>query len=133
MAQAQADVRYAGVYRLAFDAYCLQHPDTHCVSAKSFAAHLMGLCHGLEHTNRPQSYWAIPQWLNTPRPVHKPDLPSARGALTLADVRGAPTPEEHGRRVRAWAESVWRAYQSQHHLAREWLKAALTTQHRGKR
>jgi hypothetical protein len=133
MAQAQTDARYARVYRLGFDAYCLQHPDLHCVSPKSFAAHLMGLCHGLEHADRPQTYWAIPQWLNSPRRLQKPALPSDRGEVTVADVAGASSPEEHARRVRAWADSVWRAYQSQHHLAREWLRAALTGHQRGPR
>jgi len=113
------------VYRLAFDAYCMQHPEIHGVSPKSYAAHLMGLCHGIEHTDRPQTYWAIPQWLNTPRPLQKPDVPGRRGKMTVADVCGASSPDEHGKRVRAWAESVWRAYASQQQLAREWLRQAL--------
>lgn len=132
MAQAQADARYAGVYRLAFDAYCMQHPEIHGVSAKSYAAHLMGLCHGIEHAGRPQTYWAIPQWLNTPRPLLKPDLLRARGRMTVADVRGASSPEEHGRRVRAWAEHVWRAYASQQHIARKWLTQALAPRRGGR-
>ena len=65
LVQAQQDARYAGVYRLAF-AFCMQHPERYCVSAKWYAAHLMGLCHGIEHAARPQTYWAIPAWLNRP-------------------------------------------------------------------
>src|SRR5947209_3114855 len=38
------DYRYGRVHRRMVDAYCLQHPETHCVSAKSLAAHLVGLC-----------------------------------------------------------------------------------------
>jgi uncharacterized protein DUF5946 len=125
LVQAQADARYAGVYRLAFDAFCMQHPERHCVSAKSYAAHLMGLCHGLEHHAAPQTYWAIPKWLNRPRDLVKPSVPRDRGRMTVADVRGADTPEEHARRVRAWAEDVWAAYTSQHAVAREWLRRAL--------
>jgi len=125
MAQAHADVRYAAAYRLAFDAYCLQHPDKYCVSKKSYVAHLIGLCHGLEHHGNPATYWAIPQWLNKPRTLDRPSPPPTRGNMTVADAHGASSPEEHARRVRRWAESVWRAYQPQHELARRWLQQAL--------
>jgi hypothetical protein len=125
MARAQSDARYGRAYRLAFDAYCMQHPDEFCVSPKSYAAHLMGLCHGLERAEWPQSYWQIPRWLNGSRNLQKPVVLSARGVMTIADVAGAVTPEEHARQVRAWAECVWRAYESQHALARGWLQKAL--------
>jgi hypothetical protein len=125
LVQAQQDARYAGVYRLAFDAFCLQHPQRYGVSAKSYAAHLMGLCHGIEHADRPKTYWAIPAWLNRPREIKKPPLVNERGRMTIADVAPGLSPEEHASRVRAWAESVWRAYAPQQAIAREWLKQAL--------
>jgi uncharacterized protein DUF5946 len=125
LVQAQQDARFAGVYRLAFDAFCLQHPERHGVSAKSYAAHLMGLCHGIEHANRPHQYWSIPAWLNRPRNLVKPPLLQHRGDVTIADVVGSASPEEHAERVRAWANSVWQAYASQQHLARAWLGQAL--------
>jgi hypothetical protein len=131
MAQAQADARYGRWYRLAFDAFCLQHPERHCVSAKSYAAHLMGLCHGLEHDQWADSYWLIPRWLNTPRALAKPDAVTKRGTITVLDVQGAPTPEEHGRLVQAWAENVWSAYRTQQTLARGWLAQALRTHKSG--
>src|SRR4029453_1073717 len=77
LVQAQQDARYAGVYRLAFDAFCMQHPERHGVSAKAYAAHLMGLCHGIEHADRPNQYWSIPKWLNRPRHLEKPPLLSS--------------------------------------------------------
>jgi hypothetical protein len=125
LVQAQQDVRYAGAYRLAFDAFCMQHPERYCVSAKSYAAHLMGLCHGTEYADRAQTYWAIPAWLNHPRNLQKPPLIADRGALTIADVPPALPPDEHAARVRAWADSVWRAYTSQHAIARAWLAQAI--------
>ena len=39
---------YSKVHRLRADTYCMQHPDIHLVSAKSFAAHLLGMCIALE-------------------------------------------------------------------------------------
>jgi Family of unknown function (DUF5946) len=125
MAQAQLDMRFGGVYRLAFDAYCMQHPEKYCVSAKSYAAHLMGLCHGVEHEGDPATYWRIPRWLNGPARLDKPPLLRSRGTTTIADVHGAATPEDHARRVRAWAEAVWAAYAPQHALARDWLRQAM--------
>ena len=133
MARAFADVRYATVYNLAFDAYCMQHPGRYCVSAKSYAAHLMGLCHGLEHASDRESYWAIPFWLDGPAPVelHKPTLITApRGALTVTHVHGPLEPREYAERVRDWARSVWEAHASQHALARGWLQQALAARQR---
>lgn len=43
------DVTYVAIHRLFVDAYCLQHPETDCVSFKSLAAHLAHLCWSLEH------------------------------------------------------------------------------------
>ncbi len=80
LVRAQADAQYAGLYRLAFDCFCMQHPERQCVSAKSYAAHLMGLCHGLERHAVPLTYWAIPKWLNTPRALVKPPVLPDRAA-----------------------------------------------------
>lgn len=125
LVQAQQDARYAAVYRLGFDAFCMQHPERYAISVKSYAAHLMGLCHGNEHAAQPNSYWAIPAWLNRPRELQKPALVKNRGSLTIADIPAGLPPDEHVVRVRAWAASVWDAYDSQHALARAWLNQAL--------
>jgi uncharacterized protein DUF5946 len=125
LVQAQQDARYARVYRLGFDAFCLQHPERYGLSVKSYAAHLMGLCHGIEHADSPKTYWAIPKWLNQPRDIHKPPLLKDRGRITIADLLMESPPDEHASRVRAWAESVWQAYAPQHALARGWLQQAL--------
>ena len=109
---------------LAFDAYCLQHPDTYCRSAKSYAAHLTRLCCGLEFGGDPQVYRAIQRWLNGAVALQKPAVLVERGPLTVADVRAAADADEMGRLAQSWAESVWRAYASQHAIARVWIRQA---------
>jgi hypothetical protein len=130
-AQAYADARYGAVRDLAFDAYCMQHLERYCRSAKSYAAHLTRLCCGIEHAGDPAVYAAIQRWLNGAVALEKPEPPAHLGRLTIADVRGvARSPQgardaaEHARLVRAWAADVWAAYAAQHALARAWLRAA---------
>ena len=84
-----ADVRYGRVYRVAFDAYCMQHPEDYGASARSYAAHLVGLCCGVERAGDAKAYRAIPHWLNGPKTIEKPDAPADRGR---ADRRGSCRP-----------------------------------------
>ena len=123
--QAYSDVRYARDRRLVFDAYCMQHVEPYCHSAKSYAAHLAGLCCGVEHEGDPKIHAAVQRWLNGKVDLEKPTVLSFRGHITVADVRTARDVEEHVRVAQAWARDVWEAYASQHELARQWLKAAL--------
>jgi uncharacterized protein DUF5946 len=74
-------------HRMFVDTYCLQHPDQFCVSAKSFAAHLTGLCAAFEHKSHPSVLNAVNRWLSRNPPITKPELPAFRGALTIAEVR----------------------------------------------
>jgi predicted amidophosphoribosyltransferase len=73
-ARAYADVAYASVRDLAFDAYCMQHLDSYCRSAKSYAAHLTRLCCGLEYQGDPKVYEAIQKWLNGAVKIEKPPV-----------------------------------------------------------
>jgi hypothetical protein len=125
-ARAYADPAYASVRDLAFDTYCMQHLETYCHSAKSYAAHLTRFCCGLEYARNPRVYEAIQQWLNGAVKISKPPVLSDLGSMTVMDVRSAPTAEEHSRLVRAWAANVWDAYRTQHDLARTWIEAALS-------
>jgi len=125
MARATSDLRYRAVYRLAFDTYCMQHVDTYGVSAKSYAAHLMGLCCGVEHQGRPAVYDVIHRSLNGRSTLERPVAPAQRGTITLVAIASAVDPDEHARQVRAWALDVWAAYAAQHPLARTLLDAAL--------
>ena len=124
-ARAYADLAYTRVRDLAFDTYCMQHLESYCRSAKSYAAHLTRLCCGLEYDGDPRIYEAIQHWLNGAAKVEKPQVLSRLGSMTVMDVRNAPNAEEHARLVRDWAANVWEAYRPQHDLAREWIRAAL--------
>ena len=124
-ARAYADLAYARMRDLAFDTYCLQHLATYCQSAKSYAAHLMRLCCGLDYASDPRVYEAIQHGLNGSVKIKKPQVLSHLGSMTVLDVRGASDATEHIRLVRAWAANVWEAYRSQHDLAHAWIKAAL--------
>ena len=109
---------------LAFDAHCLQHPDTYCRSAKSYAAHLTRLCCGIEKGGDPAVYRAIQRWLNGAVKLDKPAVLASRGQLTVAGLQIAGDPRERQALARQWAASVWQAYAAQHELARAWIRAA---------
>jgi len=117
---------YAASHDQAFDAYCVQHPERYCRSAKSYAAHLTRLCCGLERGGDPRIYAAIQRWLNGAVAIEKPEAPGDRGRLTVADLRAARNVEEHSRLAHDWAARVWEAYAAQHDVARNWIRAALS-------
>ena len=120
-AEAWSSPRRGSVHNLVVDAYAMQHPEEYGRSAKSYAAHLLGLCCGVEHPNDPKLYWSIARWLDGPSQPDKPSLLTARGDRTIADVVNARPDEAFAAAVRDWAESVWAAAEPQHALARRWL------------
>jgi hypothetical protein len=124
-ARAYSDLEYAAAHDLAFDAYCMQHPEQYCRSAKSYVAHLARLCCGLEYGGDPKVYAAIRQSLDGTPALEKPPVPSYRGKMTVADLAVARNGEEHIQLVRQWAQSVWEAYTAQHAMAHSWIRAAL--------
>jgi hypothetical protein len=128
--KAYSDPEYAALHDLAFDAYCMQHPEQYGRSAKSYAAHLTRLCCGLEYNRDPAVYAAIRKWLDGKVALDKPSLLSERGDLTIVDALAARNPLEHARLVEEWARSVWEAYTEQHELARDWIRAAVETYRR---
>ena len=108
------------------DAYSLQHPDEFCRSAKSLAAHLVGLCEVMEYrgaTDRGSP--ALKRWLDGAVTLIKPPLPEERGGVTLPDLPFAADPVAWQAEVSRWAEAVWRAYGPLHDMARGWRAAAL--------
>jgi hypothetical protein len=116
-----SDSRFFAMHRLFVDAYSLQHPDSFCVSAKSLAAHLVGLCLIVEKDVSPATgSQRLKRWLDGRRDLEKPSLPEARGDITLADLEGIEDPEQWAEAVRRWATCVWEAYRDLHLLAREW-------------
>jgi hypothetical protein len=115
---------YAGPGRMAWDAYCVQHPARYCVSVKSLIAHLGGLCWALEFGGQVRGYDALNRLPNGTLAVDKPALPPSRGALTIADVAGLED-AEHMATVERWSRAVWEAYAALHPFARQWIAAAL--------
>jgi hypothetical protein len=122
-----SDVAYFRVHRLLVDTYSLQHPDRYCVSAKSAAAHLTGLCWLIERGgSRAVGSESLRRWLNGPARIEKPALPAHRGKLTIAEARAAATPEAHAEAVERWARSTWDAHAALHARARAWIQEALS-------
>ncbi len=106
LAAAHRDPARAAAHRLAVDAYCLQHPEPYCRSTKSYAAHLVGLCWGVEHGGHASGYAAVQRWLNGTRSLAKPTLPATYGEVTLADVAASHRASGPQPRVVRWAASV---------------------------
>jgi len=114
----------AGSYaptRLTIDVYCLQHPDRYCVSAKSLAAHLTGLCWALEHGISEGGLRELQRRLDGRRHLVKPPLPADRGTLTVGDIAGVAGPDEYMKALDAWARSTWAAYADLQETARGWI------------
>lgn len=125
------DMRFARYHRIVVDVYALQHPDRYGRSAKSFAAHLTGLCAWLEDESGAQSInAAVQRWLSGPSPIAKPQPPPSYGALTIGDLAAADDPIRYGDVMREWARSTWRAYASLHVTARSWIATALADRSR---
>ena len=114
----------AVMHNMVVDAYAMQHPDDYCVSAKSYAAHLTGLCCGLEHPGDHKLYWQIPRWLDGPSKIVKPPVLDVRGRKTIQTITGV-SDGAYQPAVREWAAAVWAAYESQQYLARGWLADVL--------
>ncbi len=118
--------------RLFVDAFAMQHPARSCRSSKSYAAHITGLCCGIEHGGSQAMYSALQRWLHVGLP--RPTEPAFRGELTVRYVYDAGDGEEQARRIHEWAEDVWRAYAARHELVRGWVQQALSASaQRGKR
>ena len=118
------EIRIVAVHRLALDTYCMQHVETYCESAKSYAAHLTGLCCGVEHPGDQKLYWQIARWLEGPATIEKPAVLDARGRQTISTIVNLSN-DTFRTAVRQWASSVWVAYESQQYLARTWLAEVL--------
>jgi len=128
------------LHRLVVDTFAMQHPKRSCESAKSYAAHLTGLCCGVEYNGARSIQAALQRWLNGPAEaigITRPTEPDDRGALTIryiydadkADRSGqrhpAESEAEFAARVHEWAGEVWEAYSSQHEIARNWIRQAI--------
>jgi len=119
------DIRIARYHRIVVDVYAMQHPDRYGRSAKSFAAHLTGLCAWIDDEAGAQAVNAVVQrWLSGPSPIEKPSLPAGYGAVTIRELVETDDPVRYGEVVRRWARTTWDAYASLHDTAREWTATA---------
>lgn len=125
LAKEFSDYRYMKAHRLTVDAYSLQHPDPYMISAKSYAAHLTGLCCFMEHEGDRDLLRTLQQWLSGKREdLEKPPPLSELGELTITHILDAEDEIEHERLVTEWAAEVWSAYGVYHQLARDWIETA---------
>ena len=123
------DMRFARYHRIVVDVYALQHPDGYGRSAKSFAAHLTGLCAWIENEFEAWSVnAAVQRWLSGPSPIARPELPPSYGAMTIGRIVAVDEPVAYGAALRAWARSTWDAYAALHATAREWIAMAHASQ-----
>lgn len=116
------------LHRLLVDTFGMQHPKRSCESAKSYAAHLTGLCCGVGYNGALSVQAALQRWLNGPAEaigITRPTEPDRRGTLTIRYVYDAANETEFAARLHEWAREVWDAYSSQHEIARNWVKEAL--------
>ena len=120
------DMRFARYHRIVVDVYAMQHPDRYGRSAKSFAAHLTGLCAWLDDEgNAMSTNAAVQRWLNGPSPIAKPPLPASYGRVTIRELVDADDPVRYREAVLSWARSTWGAYASLHAVARAWIATSL--------
>jgi len=97
------DMRFARYHRIVVDAYAMQHPERYGRSAKSFAAHLTGLCAWLQNEAEAQTVnAAVQRWLNGPSPIEKPSLPESYGDVTIREIVDADDPVRYGDALRRW-------------------------------
>ncbi len=123
LAREYSDPAHGALHRLTVDSYAVQHPGHPSrQSIQSVALHLMALCLVLERGQSPEHVSRALAHL-----AHHDDRytwltpPASMGEVTVADLVPATSPAEHLRRVRAWAESAWRAWAQHHDTVRAWL------------
>ncbi|MEO8609442.1 MAG: DUF5946 family protein [Chloroflexota bacterium] len=118
--------RIAAVHRLALDTYCMQHVESYCESAKSYAAHLIGLWYGIHHPRDPVPYTPIARILNQSTTLVNPPVLSNRGSITFPEIMRSYHQDGDVdalvTRIHDWSIIVWQAYESQHALVESWLR-----------
>lgn len=119
------DMRFGRYHRIVVDTYAMQHPDRYGRSAKSFAAHLTGLCAWLDDEGESQSVnAAVQRWLSGPSPIERPALPTSYGRITIRELVDEMDPVRYGDALRRWAGSTWDAYATLQTTARSWIATA---------
>jgi len=80
------------------------------------------MCCAVEHGGAPEVNAAVQRWLSTNPAIDKPDVPAARGRLTIVSVLEPETPPEITAALETWFDDVWGAYEAQHGITREWIQ-----------
>jgi uncharacterized protein DUF5946 len=122
LAREFTDPAYGALHRLTADTFAVQHPGRPGPqSIQSVCVHLISLCMILERGVAPR--YATRALASVVKSKHYFWLtpPPSLGAITVVDVAGAATPDEHLRRVRTWAASAWAAWASYHGTIRGWI------------
>jgi Family of unknown function (DUF5946) len=122
LAREYSDNRLALIHRLTVDTYAVQHPGVNVPAARrSVGVHLSRLYLLLE------AEWSTERANNAMLAITEfkdrcdwLEPPSMSGTLSVLEVLQAGSNEEHERRVRAWAESVWKAWGTHHDIVRKW-------------
>ena len=113
---------YPACHRLTVDAYAAQHPGRPSRRAiQSVGVHLVSLLLVLEQGLNAKSATArMREMLRHADTFSWLTPPSFAGRMTILDVARASGLDEHQRRVREWAESVWAAWGPHHATVRAW-------------
>ena len=111
--------------RMAVDAYCLQHPEIYCLSAKSYAAHLAFMAAWMDYSSDMNTIVIALRGFDGPFEEVKPPVLEHRGSLTMADLQSVQTRAELEQKMTAWGQNVWEAYTFLHDTAREYLRETL--------
>lgn len=121
------DPAYFSVHRLTVDAYTTQHPGDQSDrrAAQSTNIHLTALYlifeDGCTFSYAAKSLGALAKACKQEfQPLAPPD-PSAY-AYTIKDIYDAATAEDHQKRVRLWAEDVFRAWAPHHETAKRYAR-----------
>jgi hypothetical protein len=120
-----ADPRRMAFHQIVVDTYAVQHPDGDDPRAiQSVGIHLMTLCLFLERGANPSLGTRLHRRM-VDRPVfHQLDSPSPRGKLTMLDVPLEGDPELARAASYAWADDVWKSWQTHHPTVREWVASS---------
>lgn len=126
LAREFGDPAYFALHQLTVDAHASQHSGgAERRAIQSVGLHLMTLCMVIEDGADPRKGPALHRRMVTRPAFDRLDPPSMDGRLTVSDVRGATTPAEHERLVRAWVTDAWQAWAPHHDTVRRWVRRSL--------
>jgi hypothetical protein len=124
--EAEHLTRLGRYHQLTVDAYGAQHAGAPSPPI-STAFGLIGLYLALEQDWPGTAVRAAHQFLARRYSTWPSFRQRAEGTvLTVADVAGSSTPDEHAIRVQAWARSVWDSWAPEHLRVRAWTESVLS-------